>query len=72
MPETKGLSLEELDQVFGVPTRKHAAWGLRSLSYFFKRYLLRKHVELEQLYQREEPDEDVGFDDASMNEKGKF
>ena len=26
VPETKALSLEELDQVFGVPTRTHAAY----------------------------------------------
>ena len=72
VPETKGLSLEELDQVFSVPTRKHAAWGFRSLGYFFKRYVLQKHVELEQLYQREEPDEDVGFDSMSKSEKGRI
>lgn len=28
VPETKGLSLEELDQVFSVPTRKHATYHL--------------------------------------------
>ena len=72
VPETKGLSLEELDQVFGVPTRKHAAWGAKSLVYFFKRYVLMRHVELEQLYQREEVDEDVGFESGSRSEKGVF
>lgn len=36
VPETKGLSLEELDQVFSVPTKVHAAWGLRQVSSFLK------------------------------------
>lgn len=53
MPETKGKTLEELDQVFSVPTRIHAAYGLRQLSYVFKRYLLRQHVEAERLYEAE-------------------
>lgn len=29
VPETKALSLEELDIVFSVPTREHAAWQIR-------------------------------------------
>ena len=71
VPETKGLSLEELDQVFSVPTHKHAAWGLKSLVYFFKRYILFQHCELEQLYTREEKAEDVGYDEVSEKEKGR-
>jgi hypothetical protein len=31
VPETKGKTLEELDQVFGVWSRDHAAYGLRQL-----------------------------------------
>ena len=54
VPETKGLSLEELDQVFSVPTRVHAAWGIRQVSYFVKKYILRRHVAKEVLYHREE------------------
>jgi MFS family permease len=52
VPETKGKTLEELDQVFGVRTRDHAAYGARQVPYFFKRYLLRKNVEPEQLYEK--------------------
>jgi sugar porter (SP) family MFS transporter len=63
LPETKGKTLEELDQVFSVPTRVHAAYGLRQIPYFFKRYILRKNVQPEVLYQREVyDDEDQDMD----------
>ncbi len=54
MPETKGKTLEELDQVFGVPSRIHAAYGLRQIPYFFRRYILWQHIEPERLYKRED------------------
>jgi len=44
VPETKGLSLEELDQVFSIPTKKHAKYGLQQLAYFFQRFVLRRNV----------------------------
>ncbi|EHL00298.1 putative metabolite transport protein ywtG [Glarea lozoyensis 74030] len=50
VPETKGRSLEELDQVFSVRTRDHAAYGARQVGYFINRYILRKDVEPEDLY----------------------
>ena len=53
MPETKGKTLEELDQVFSVPTHLHAAYGLRQIPYFFRRYILRQKVKPEILYERE-------------------
>lgn len=53
LPETKGLSLEELDQVFSVPSHVHAAYGIRQVGYFFRRYVLRQDVKPEILYQRE-------------------
>jgi sugar porter (SP) family MFS transporter len=40
VPETKGKTLEELDQVFGVSTRRHAAWGAASFVCFCRRWLL--------------------------------
>ncbi|KAJ5963229.1 uncharacterized protein N7479_003105 [Penicillium vulpinum] len=63
MPETKGKTLEELDQVFSVPTRFHARYGIRQIGYFFKRYFLRRGVRPEVLYEREElaKAHDVGF-----------
>jgi hypothetical protein len=70
VPETKQKTLEELDQVFGVPTHVHAAWGFRQLIYFFRRYLLRQHVEPEELYHREEMPEEMSYDHAGASEKG--
>ncbi|KAF2016999.1 putative MFS sugar transporter [Aaosphaeria arxii CBS 175.79] len=53
MPETKGKTLEELDQIFSVPTHIHARYGLRQIPYFFKRYILWQNVEPEKLYERD-------------------
>lgn len=44
VPETKALSLEELDQVFNVPTRKQAQYGLASLVHAFRKWILRQNV----------------------------
>ncbi|KAL8953899.1 MAG: hypothetical protein Q9222_000273 [Ikaeria aurantiellina] len=63
LPETKGKTLEELDQVFSVPTGVHAAYGLRQLRYFIKRYVMRRHIQPETLYEHEDTrDMDRGFD----------
>ena len=64
LPETKGKTLEELDQVFSVPTHVHAAYELRQIPYFVQRYILRRKVEPERLYEREDAAEnrDNGFD----------
>ena len=66
LPETKGKTLEELDQVFSVPTHIHAAYGLRQIPYFFKRYLLRQHAEPERLYDNDDmaEDKDLGYDNT--------
>lgn len=70
MPETKNKTLEELDQVFSVPTHVHAAYGLRQVPYFFRRYLLRQSVKPEKLYQRDDTvDADTGYDQDT--EKGR-
>lgn len=50
MPETKALSLEELDAVFSIPTVRHAAYQIRQVGYFINRYILRnKNARKEQL-----------------------
>ncbi len=41
VPETKSLSLEELDQVFSVSTRTHAAYQLKALPRNIARYIFR-------------------------------
>ncbi|KAF8606303.1 MFS general substrate transporter [Ceratobasidium sp. AG-I] len=45
VPETMGRSLEELDLVFSVPTRRHALYQLREVSVWFNRHIRRKDVE---------------------------
>ena len=69
MPETKGKTLEELDQVFSVPTHIHAAYGFRQIPYFFKRYLLRQHAEPERLYDNDDTaeDKDLGYDNLESH-----
>ena len=62
VPETKGKTLEELDQVFSVPTRVHAAYGARQIPYFFKRYILRQDIQPEILYERD----DVIYEDSTF------
>lgn len=52
LPETKGKTLEELDQVFGVSSRDHAIYGLRQVPWFFRRYILRQKIEPVMLVQR--------------------
>ena len=54
VPETKALSLEELDQVFSVPTHVHAAYQLKALPRNIKRHFFRMRVEpLPPLYEHE-------------------
>lgn len=45
LPETKALSLEELDQVFSLPTRKHINHYRGMLPWYFRKYVLRRDVE---------------------------
>ncbi|GAB1193910.1 hypothetical protein APSETT444_003146 [Aspergillus pseudonomiae] len=44
LPETKALSLEELDQVFSVPTRKHINHYRGMMPWYVKKYILRRDV----------------------------
>ncbi|KAJ3881778.1 MFS sugar transporter [Lentinula edodes] len=54
VPETKALSLEELDQVFSVPSHTHAAYQLKALPHNIKRYIFRMHVpDIPPLYEHE-------------------
>ncbi|KAI7081587.1 MFS transporter [Hortaea werneckii] len=60
LPETKQRTLEELDYVFGVSTRKHAAFELREqIPWWFGKWILRRKGQPEpQLYH---------FQDAGIN-----
>ncbi|KAL1632495.1 hypothetical protein SLS56_003574 [Neofusicoccum ribis] len=71
MPETKGKTLEELDQVFSVPTSKHAAYGARQIPYFFQRYILRQNVQPEILYQVEDVHAAGDVEDLAGDERSK-
>lgn len=52
MPETKALTLEELDQVFSVPTWKHSRYQLKNARWHLNKWILRKKQEpLEPFYQ---------------------
>ncbi|KAL2755660.1 hypothetical protein ACRALDRAFT_1064307 [Sodiomyces alcalophilus JCM 7366] len=45
LPETKNLTLEELDNVFGVRNRDHARYYLTKLPWYIKKHLLFQDVE---------------------------
>jgi hypothetical protein len=51
-PSTRQRTLEELDYIFGVPTRRHAAYQVRTwLPWFIQRYIfLQRKVQLKPLY----------------------
>jgi len=67
LPETKQRSLEELDYVFGVPTRKHMAFQSKEMfPWWFKRWvMMRKGEPMPQLYHFE----DTTMMDLFSNEK---
>ncbi|KAL1623784.1 hypothetical protein SLS54_004245 [Diplodia seriata] len=44
LPETKNLTLEELDTVFSVGNREHAQYYARKLPWYLNKYILRKDV----------------------------
>ncbi|CAO2648164.1 Nn.00g090860.m01.CDS01 [Neocucurbitaria sp. VM-36] len=52
VPETKQRTLEELDFIFGVPTKKHMAYQVKTwFPWWVKRYVFwRKDAKLEQFY----------------------
>ncbi|EHA50291.1 plastidic glucose transporter 4 [Pyricularia oryzae 70-15] len=59
LPETKNLTLEELDMVFGVSNRDHAKYYTDKLPWYLKKHILRKDVDsFPPLYQLAE-DEDL-------------
>ncbi|KAJ7463347.1 hypothetical protein FB451DRAFT_1266168 [Mycena latifolia] len=66
--ETKGRTLEELDQVFSVPMRTHATYGLRQVPYGIRKFLLRQDVKAEILYEGD----DDSIDGASEEQRGKL
>ncbi|OZJ03088.1 hypothetical protein BZG36_03899 [Bifiguratus adelaidae] len=71
---TLGLSLEELDHVFSVPTSVHAKWGLRQIPYFISRHIFRRKKEPENLFDyagMPRPQEDAIEDEKRRLSVGK-
>ncbi|KAF2500921.1 hypothetical protein BU16DRAFT_185712 [Lophium mytilinum] len=59
VPETKNLTLEQLDDVFRISVAKHAMHGLKELRWFFHRFILRRRrCQKPILIPRHEDDED--------------
>lgn len=44
LPETKNLTLEELDMVFGISNRQHAKYFMKKLPWYLNKYILRRDV----------------------------
>lgn len=56
LPETKNLTLEELDMVFGITNRKHAAYYTKKLPWYVQKHLFRRDVApMPELYQFDTP-----------------
>lgn len=52
LPETKNLTLEELDNVFAVKNRDHAAYYAKKLPWYISKWVLRRDVDpFPELYQ---------------------
>ena len=69
--ETKGKTLEELDQVFAVPAHTHAAYGLRQIPYGIRKFVLWQKVQAEELYTTNDSslDGDLGKPTVEHKEK---
>lgn len=67
VPETKALSLEELDQVFGVPTWKHASYQLKTIPYWWKKYIRRQRITREPLYHFNNEDDSHLYEPSSSH-----
>lgn len=65
-PETKELTLEELDAVFGVPTRKQMLRGFREPFFWIQKYILRQNVELPPLVDLSEVRGETKKEDEKM------
>ncbi|KAI8932389.1 hypothetical protein NX059_010576 [Plenodomus lindquistii] len=63
--ETKQLTLEELDQVFNVPTKTFLRYETKVwLPYFIKRYIMRKKIEKPELLEKH--NRDRGIDQVTI------
>jgi len=71
LPETKSLTLEELDNVFSVKNREHGGYYLRKLPWYVNKHLLRRDVDtFPPLYQFAEERAQGGDKHASFGQQG--
>ena len=59
VPETKDLTLEQLDQVFGFATKEHMRYGMDELRWWISRYVLRRKGGKKPVFLHEEDPEEV-------------
>ncbi|GJN73482.1 hypothetical protein PLICBS_007560 [Purpureocillium lilacinum] len=71
LPETKSLTLEELDNVFSVKNREHGGYYLRKFPWYVNKHLLRRDVDtFPPLYQFAEERAQGGDKHASFGQQG--
>lgn len=68
LPETKAKTLEELDQVFAVPTRKQMQYGLKQVPWFLRSRVMRQEAEPPTLIKEEKPIREAAFEDSGRKE----
>ena len=73
LPETKNLTLEELDMVFSVTNRQHAAYYLKKLPWYCKKFVGMDVPPFPELYQFDNASgvKSGGGDAGSGKEKGR-
>ena len=65
VPETANRTLEDLSQIFAVPTTKHMTYQFNSfLPWIYRRYVRRRDVELRPLYQEDTDTVNGAIDEA--------
>lgn len=78
LPETKGLTLEELDHVFGMRNRDHASYYMRKLPWYLNKYILRRDVDpfppLYEFAETAQPQEEpvIQHKDLSLGDSGEL
>lgn len=59
VPETKDLTLEQLDKVFEYSTKRHMTHGMDQLKWFIGTYLMHKKMRRPVLLTKEDPEEPI-------------
>jgi hypothetical protein len=71
LPETKALTLEELDTVFDVGNRQFSAYYTKKLPWYMKKHILRQNVEpMEPLFELYENGPRTDYVSESVDSRG--